>query len=109
QDVRTADVVVVNPTHVACALRYDPDREGAPRLVGKGTGYVAERIRAIAREEDIPVMRDVSLARTLYELSIDTQVPEELFEAVAEVLRWVETVAESKGQLPKWAKRDESE
>jgi flagellar biosynthesis protein FlhB len=107
QDVREADVIVVNPTHVACALRYDPKHEGAPRLVGKGKGNLAERIRAIAKENDIPILRDVSLARTLYELKVDTQIPEELYEAVAEVLRWVETVAESRGQKAKWIETEQ--
>src|SRR5207245_6196498 len=78
--VRKANVIVTNPDHIACALRYDPDSEDAPRLLGKGTGYLAEKIKEIAKEEDIPVVRDISLAHALYEMELDTQVPEELFD-----------------------------
>ena len=102
EQVRKADVVVVNPTHLACALRYDPDEEAAPRLVAKGAGHLAARIRAIAKEEDIPILRDVSLARALHSLQLDEQIDEDLYDAVAEVLRWVEQVAASRGQLPGW-------
>lgn len=104
EQVRKADVVVVNPTHLACALRYDPDEESAPRLVAKGAGHLAARIRQIAKEEDIPVLRDVSLARALHTLQVDEQIDEDLYDAVAEVLRWVEQVAASRGQLPGWVK-----
>ncbi|MEM9419477.1 MAG: EscU/YscU/HrcU family type III secretion system export apparatus switch protein [Planctomycetota bacterium] len=102
EQVRQADVVVVNPTHLACALRYDPDEESAPRLVAKGAGHLAARIREIAKEEDIPILRDVSLARALHTLQIDEQIDEDLYDAVAEVLRWVEKVAASRGELPGW-------
>ena len=100
--VRKADVIVTNTTHIACALRYNPTSEDAPRLLGKGKGYLAERIREIAREEDIPIVRDVSLAHALHEMDLDTQIPEELFDAVAEVLRWVEAVLKSQGETPTW-------
>ncbi|MEM7624472.1 MAG: EscU/YscU/HrcU family type III secretion system export apparatus switch protein [Planctomycetota bacterium] len=102
EQVRKADVIVVNPTHLACALRYDPDEESAPRLVAKGAGHLAARIREIAKEEDIPILRDVSLARALHSLQLDEQIDEDLYDAVAEVLRWVEQVAASRGQLPGW-------
>jgi flagellar biosynthesis protein FlhB len=63
-DVPTADVVLVNPTHVAVALRYEAER-GAPRVVARGAGAVAARIRAVAAEESVPLVRDVPLARPL--------------------------------------------
>jgi len=100
--VRKADVIVTNPDHIACALRYDPDSEDAPRLLGKGTGYLAEKIKEIAREEDIPVVRDISLAHALYQMEEEDQIPEELFDAVAEVLKWVETVLRAQGEIPAW-------
>jgi flagellar biosynthetic protein FlhB len=99
---RKANVIVTNPDHIACALRYDPESEDAPRLLGKGTGYLAEKLKEIAREEDIPVVRDVTLAHALYEMEEDQQIPEELFDAVAEVLKWVELVMRSQGQVPAW-------
>src|SRR5436853_7544977 len=83
--VRKANVIVTNPDHIACAIRYDPDSEDAPRLLGTGTGYLAEKLKEIAREEDIPVVRDITLAHALYAMEEDQQVPEELFDAVAEV------------------------
>lgn len=100
--VEKADIVVTNPTHIACALRYDPRKEDSPRLVAKGRGAIAERIREIAREMDIPIVRDISLAKALHELELDTQIPEELYDAAAELLKWVEMVAASRGELPTW-------
>jgi flagellar biosynthesis protein FlhB len=102
QHARKADAMVTNPTHLACALRYDPDSEDAPRLLAKGKGYLADRLREIAKEEDIPIVRDVSLAHALFALETDAQIPEELFDAAAEVLKWVETVLKAEGAVPRW-------
>lgn len=89
-EVPTADVVVTNPTHLAVALRYDASREHAPVVVAKGAGRVAERIKAIAEEHDIPVVEDVWLARTLYHtVAVGTVIPETLYKAVAELLAFV--------------------
>jgi flagellar biosynthetic protein FlhB len=99
---RKASVIVTNPDHIACALRYDPDNEDAPRLLGKGTGYLAEKLKEIAREEDIPIVRDITLAHALYKMEEDDQIPEELFDAVAEVLKWVEVVLRAQGDVPLW-------
>jgi type III secretion protein U len=87
-NVRTASVVVVNPTHLACALRYD-EKEGdeAPVVVASGEGELAQRIVAAAADWGIPVVRDVPLARALVELQPGEVIPEALYEAVAEVLR----------------------
>jgi type III secretion protein U len=87
-NVRTASVVVVNPTHLACALRYD-EKEGdeAPVVVASGDGELAQRIVRAAEEWGVPVVRDVPLARALVELQVGEVIPEALYEAVAEVLR----------------------
>ncbi len=87
-NVRTASVVVVNPTHLACALRYD-EKEGdeAPVVVASGEGELAQRIVAAATDWGVPVVRDVPLARALVELQPGEVIPEALYEAVAEVLR----------------------
>lgn len=87
-NVRTASVVVVNPTHLACALRYD-EKEGdeAPVVVASGEGDLARRIREAAEQWGIPVVHDVPLARALVELQPGEVIPEALYEAVAEVLR----------------------
>lgn len=87
-NVRTATVVVVNPTHLACALRYD-ERSGddAPVVVASGEGDLAARIAQAAREWGVPIVRDVPLARALVELNVGDAIPEALYEVVAEILR----------------------
>ena len=87
--VRTADVVVANPTHFAVALRYDGSTMSAPTIAAKGADLMAANMRRIARESGVPVMRDVWLARSLYELEIESEIPDDLYEPVAIVLRWV--------------------
>ena len=94
--VQTADVVVVNPTHVAVALKYDRKNGGAPVVVAKGAELAAKQIREIAKKHDVPMMRDVPLARALYEVEVDNEIPEEFYETVAEVLRWVYSLNEEK-------------
>jgi len=89
-EVMTADVVVTNPTHLAVALRYDQQRMSAPIVVAKGAGFVAERIREVAREHGVMVVENRVVARTLYQLvEIGREVPEELYRAVAEILALV--------------------
>lgn len=87
--VPDADVVVVNPTHVAVALKYTAG-EGAPRLIAKGRGLIAQRIREAADESDVPMVHDVPLARALHgACEVGQEVPEVLFTAVAQVLAFV--------------------
>ena len=88
-DVPTADVVLVNPTHVAVALTYDAER-GAPRVVARGTGLVAQRIREQAAEHSVPLVRDIPLARALHRsTTVGQEIPAELYAAVAQVLAFV--------------------
>jgi flagellar biosynthetic protein FlhB len=88
-DVPRADVVLVNPTHVAVALRYDPDA-GAPTVVAKGAGAVAAKIRERATGAEVPLVHDVPLARALYgACQVGQEIPVELFAAVAQVLAFV--------------------
>lgn len=94
--VKTADVVLVNPTHIAVAVKYDRVNMGAPTVVAKGADLIAKQIREIAKKSDVPLMRDIPLARALYEVDLETEIPEELFETVAEVLRWVYSLNEDK-------------
>lgn len=89
-DVPKADVVITNPTHIACALRYDPTTMAAPQLVAKGAGAIAEKIKEIARNNNVPVMENKPLARTIFKtLKIGQVIPRELFTAVAQVLSYV--------------------
>ena len=66
----------------------------AASVVAKGADLIAKQIREIAKKSDVPMMRDVLLARALYEIDLETEIPEELYETVAEVLRWVYTLKE---------------
>ena len=87
QDVPTADVVIANPTHVAVALKYDPQQMDAPVVVAKGADLLCQKIKEIAAQHDIPVVHRPELARTLYQsVDVDEAIPEPLFVAVAEVL-----------------------
>jgi len=88
-DVRRADLVVVNPEHIAVALRYDKDGEGAPVVVARGERLLAERIKAVAREAGVPIFRNVSLARSLRGLEEGAEIPVALYEAIAELFRAV--------------------
>ena len=88
-DVPKADVVMVNPTHVAVALRYDPAK-GAPRVLAKGQGAIAAKIRKLATEHRIPMVQDVPLARALHaSCEIGQEIPSEFYGAVAKVLAFV--------------------
>ncbi|MBM6401446.1 EscU/YscU/HrcU family type III secretion system export apparatus switch protein [Phycicoccus sonneratiae] len=88
-DLSSADVVLVNPTHVAVALKYEPGL-GAPRVVARGAGAAAARIREEAAELRLPMVEDVPLARTVFRLcDIGDEIPSELFDAVAGVFVFV--------------------
>ena len=89
-DVPSADVVVTNPTHYAIALKYTEQGLGAPRVVAKGAGEIATRIRAIAREHRVPLLQAPPLARALHRhVEVGHEIPVALYSAVAEVLAWV--------------------
>ena len=85
-----ADLVVMNPTHYAVALKYDERAMAAPRVLAKGADLMALRIRDIAREANVPVLEAPVLARALYaHAEVDREVPAALFAAVAQVLAYV--------------------
>lgn len=87
QDVPKADVVVTNPTHLAVALRYNAQEAPAPVVLAKGADHLAEKIKTIARENNVPIRENVPLARALYKaVEVGDMVPEELYKAVAAVL-----------------------
>jgi len=88
--VPKADLVVMNPTHYAVALKYDDATMAAPRVIAKGADLLAMRIRDLARDAKVPVLRAPPLARALYaHCEIDREVPAALFAAVAQVLAYV--------------------
>jgi flagellar biosynthetic protein FlhB len=89
-DVPKADVVITNPTHLAVALMYRSETMGAPVVVAKGAGMIAEKIREIARMNQIPVLENKPLARTLFKgVKIGAPIPSNLYKAVAEILAYV--------------------
>lgn len=90
QSVPKADVVITNPTELAVAIRYDPKEMAAPVVVAKGAGALAQRIRRLALENDIPIVEKKPLAQALYkEVDIGKPIPNQMFVAVAEVLAYV--------------------
>ena len=74
----------------AVALKYDPDKDTAPRVIAAGKGYLADKIIETAKKEDVPVHKDAALAHTLSQLDIGDNIPPELYEVVAEVLVFVD-------------------
>jgi FlhB-like protein len=98
ESVRTADCVIVNPEHIAVALRYDEAKMGAPEVVAKGEDLVAQQIREVARRYGVPIYRDVALARALNRLELGDEIPEALYDAVAEVLRFVQRQSQEGGE-----------
>lgn len=89
QKVKKADAVVTNPAHIAVAIQYEEKVHNAPMVVSKGTGLNADKIRELAKFYHVPILRNVPLAQALNKLDIDEEIPEELYQAVAEVLNFV--------------------
>lgn len=90
QALPQADVVITNPTHLAVAIQYDREKYDAPVVVAKGADYLAEKIKDVARENDIEIVENKPLARMLYHnVELGEQIPPELYQMVAEVLAYV--------------------
>jgi len=90
QEVPQADVIITNPSHFAIAVKYDPDKADAPKVIAKGKDLIAKNIKKIAEENEIPIVENKPLARALYaEVELGSFIPEELYHAVAEVLAYV--------------------
>jgi flagellar biosynthesis protein FlhB len=93
-NVPKATVVVANPTHFAIALRYQESNMQAPQVTAKGQDSMALRIIGIAKQHSVPVVRNIGLAHSLYDLEVGHEIPEDLYEAVAEVLNFVYQLVE---------------
>ncbi len=90
QRLPEADVVITNPTHFACALKYDKETAEAPILVAKGADYLAAKIKEIAKDNKIPIVENKPLARMLYyNVDLEKEIPRELYQMAAEVLAYV--------------------
>jgi flagellar biosynthetic protein FlhB len=89
-EIPKADVVVVNPVHIAIALRYDKKTMKAPKIVAKGSRLNALRIKEIAQEHQVPIVENIPLARIMFKYGkVGGEIPAELYTAVAEILAWV--------------------
>ena len=91
-EIPKADVVVTNPTHISVALAYRRGDMGAPKVVAKGADHLALKIREIAKENNVPLVENVPVARALHKVDLDAEIPEELFKAVAEILAYVYSI-----------------
>ena len=90
QEVPHADVVITNPTHFAVAIKYDEEKMDAPYVVAKGVDFIAQKIKLIAKENDVITVENRPLARALYDQTeIGQVIPEEFFKAMAELLAFV--------------------
>ncbi len=90
QKLPEADVVITNPTHFACAIKYDKEVSEAPVLIAKGADYVAQKIKDVAKEHNIPIVENKPLARMLYyNVDLESEIPRELYQMTAEVLAYV--------------------
>lgn len=98
QDVPDADVVITNPTEIAVALRYQQGEDVAPMLLAKGVDLVADKIREIAEEHEIPIVENAPVARMIWkETELGEEIPVELYQAVAEILAMVYRLKDKKG------------
>lgn len=98
--VKGADVIVTNPDHVAVALKYDRDKDAAPRVIAKGMNLKADSIKDLAKAYDVPMLRNVPLAHALLRIDVNHEVPEELYDAVAEVLNFVYQLKQAQPAQP---------
>lgn len=96
-NVPKADVVVVNPTHLAIAIQYDEATMNAPAVTAKGQAKMAKRIIELANSNGVPITRNVPLAHSLIQVELGQEIPEELYDVMAEVLNWVYQLAQERG------------
>lgn len=94
KEIRRSSVIITNPLRIAVALKYEPHFGQAPVVTAKGSHTAARKIRRIARESKIPIIRNPSLARELYSVQEGREIPEEFYEAVAEILAFVTSLSE---------------
>lgn len=89
QEVPESTVVITNPQHLAVAIKYDDSNMHAPKIVAKGAGVLAAKIKEIAREHGVPIVEDKPIARALYKFDLNSFVPEDLYVAVAKILAYI--------------------
>ena len=98
-DVPDADVVITNPTHYAIAMKYDNTVDSAPKVVAKGIDFIALKIKDIARDNDIPIIENPALARSLYsQIEVDQEIPGDFYKAIAEIFSYIYELKKKKGR-----------
>lgn len=96
REAKRARAIITNPTHIAVAIEYTPPEQPAPFILTMGSGHTAELIIKIGLENNVPIMRNVNLARELYSKGkISDYIPEDTYEAVAEILKWIDSLEEN--------------
>ncbi|MBI3819052.1 MAG: EscU/YscU/HrcU family type III secretion system export apparatus switch protein [Planctomycetes bacterium] len=110
---KKGSIAFLNPTHIAVVFKYDKDdadNERAPQLIAKGKGAQAQMIKRILSENNIPQVENIELARALYRLNLSESIPEDLFEAAQETMKFAAEIAESEGWTIDWTRdRDEED
>jgi len=89
EEVKKADFIVVNPKEIAVAIKYDMDKMNAPIILAKGKSEIAKKIKEIARKYNVPILENKHLARALNKINVGEEIPEELYEDVAQILNFV--------------------
>ncbi len=98
--VKNAKALITNPQHIAVAIDYEPSKHKSPKILTMGVGPIAAKMMEVAHQYNVPIMRQVELARTLYQQgSIGMPVPEETFEALAEILHWAQHMKQDETRL----------
>ncbi|SPS02717.1 type III secretion system export apparatus subunit SctU [Cupriavidus taiwanensis] len=92
QRVRSANALIVNPTHYAVAIRYAPAEHPLPLVIARGMDENAAQLRRFARDANVPIIGNPPIAHALYKVEIDDPIPEEMFETIAAILRWVDAI-----------------
>jgi len=99
-DIPEADVIITNPTHYSVAIKYDKEKMVSPRVVGKGSDHIALKIREIAKDNNVPIVENVPLARNLFNsVKIGDEIPRNLYKAVAEILAFVYKIKQKEKAL----------
>jgi len=98
QSVPDADVIIVNPTHYAIAVKYDKSKANAPLVIAKGVDLMAQKIKEVAKSNNVSIVENKELARALYSSTkIGDEIPQELFQGVAEILAYIYSLKNKKG------------
>ena len=100
QEVPKADAVVTNPTHLAIAIRYDRSTMGAPKVTAKGGGTIAKTIVQLAKKHDVPIIRDIQLAHSLFTVEMGRYIPRDMYEVVAEILLFAWRLRQEAQRVP---------